>query len=134
MREIKFRGKRKDNGEWVYGYLVGANRIYVIDYEPATINNTIYFEIIPKTVGQYSEKKDNQGKEVWEGDIVKHIDYPESNMNIGKVVFDNGFILDGSYWKDKNKILIFRDFGLLSDSFEVIGNVFDNPNLLKEKE
>lgn len=84
MREIKFRGKRRDNGEWVYGYLyvqrkTSVQKIYtvpciqVLEYDYYSIS----YEVIPETVGQYINKKDSAHKEMYEGDRVNHGDnYP----------------------------------------------------------
>jgi len=78
MRVIKFRGKRKDNGEWVVGYYVFDER----DKEPRIITNTQYstgthfssdlaHRIIPETVGIFSNRIDRNGKEIYQGDIIK---------------------------------------------------------------
>src|SRR5660398_189221 len=95
MREIEFRGQRKDNKEWVYGCLVGEKYI-VCNWE---INNdygdetdfyaTDFYEVIPETVGQYTGEKDKKCKEIYEGDILRCWDNDE-NVYLTIVVLNGG--------------------------------------------
>jgi uncharacterized phage protein (TIGR01671 family) len=67
MREIKFRGKRIDNGQWVYGYyLVAAGMPFI-----SVFGKREPIPVIPDTVGQYTGLKDKKGKEIYEGDIIE---------------------------------------------------------------
>ena len=130
MREILFRGKRKDNGEWVYGWLIIGydHRYYIVSYTDVNClrgRNKPYatwrsIEVIPATVGQYTGLTAN-GKKIFEGDIL-YDDYNEDNCLI--VFQEGGFdiVEDNICWhcQDCN----------MSD-FEVIGTIHDNPELLK---
>ena len=125
IREVIFRGKRTDNGEWIEGSLLG------IDWcdKPSTYSiapNTpvsVFYSVIPETVGQYTGLTDKNGVRIFEGDIVSLVKH---DGLIYKVVYVpcryelvnskgvNCFVLD-----------IYK-----SENIEVIGNIHDNPELL----
>jgi uncharacterized phage protein (TIGR01671 family) len=131
MREYKFRGKRVDNGEWVYGYLC------YIDNKPAIITgyvkqvdgslfhcNTFYF-VIPETVGRYTGDKDKNGKEIYEDDLVAVADYANWE-GLYKVAWDNDgsmYVIEDAYG-DREKLCEFEEY-------LVKGNIHDNPELLE---
>jgi uncharacterized phage protein (TIGR01671 family) len=127
MRDYKFRGKRVDNGEWVYGgytYDRPQNSHYIIDFDEGYLE-----EVIPESVGMSTNLKDKPGKEIWEGDVVKKskwdfiwiVEFKKG----GFVVTDkSGFSLSTQDIKLKKNIL---------EDCEVIGDIFSTPDLLKEK-
>ena len=139
MREILFRGKT-DKGEWVEGYYVCLNgkehRIYT-GY--AEIDCGSYYpdfcKVIPETIGQYTGLTDKNGTKVFEGDIVAQdwYDYNEpSDDSFGEVLFcghDCSFsVLD----INKDGIVPLGRCHAYHWEVEVIGNIHDNPELLKE--
>ena len=139
MREIKFRGKRKDNGEWVYGHYIYAcettidNKIvwthYI--YVPYPEGFTERYEVLPETVGQYTGLKDKNSKEIYEGDIVKLI-LSQKFGNIEKISFVKSEYLGHCVFE----FLPYGTDGIYIDdlsilSKEIIGNIYDNPELLE---
>ena len=148
-REIKFRGKRSTNGEWLYGDLmndnIGGCYIYPIDSENIFKENAV----IPDTVGQYTGLNDKNGVEIYEGDILRSDQYPFSDTEDG--VYDNylvevcwskesccffGYAFkhpDSKVWGlsegDTVECETFLDRGLY-----VVGNIHDNPELIKKED
>ena len=142
MREILFRGKRTDNGEWVEGYFC---RKYfpelphdrcVIQYKTECtkewLPDYMVAEVIPETVGQFTGLTDDKDKKIFEGDIVKHFDNSEENYDIGEIYYDAKLLMwrrttQGCFHKS-----LINSYKLSSDCiYEVIGNIHDNPELLK---
>ena len=127
MREILFRGKTTRTKLWVYGHYstnYGTGNTEIRDKAECC-----FVEVIPETVGQYTGLTDKNGKKIFEDDIVKVTD-DNGEMNvcscgIGYVLFYDGVwyiadeVNDGLY--DVSKIYY----------IEVIGNIHDNPELLK---
>lgn len=130
MREILFRGKRVDNGEWVDGNL------FIPDKEdtPTQIcigTNIIRIthDVLPETVGQYTGIKDENGKKIFEGDIVEGADFTVEDGGYGIVSFD-----DGAFEVSGNNIIGTFHENYWGKEFEVIGNIHDNPELLEDKQ
>ena len=156
MREILFRAKRIDNGEWIAGFYsqlpkpsLGATIItngdlcaedvsdYIIVNEskqhsnfsngyPLEVVECEYYEIDTETLCQYTGLTDKDGKRIWENDIVRI----ENSMDegIGNVEFYGGmWYVDGEPSNSLYDIIECDDVG----EVEVIGNIFDNPELLK---
>ena len=121
-REIKFRGKRIDTGEWVYGYLADDN--YINDINTVDLSSV---EVDPDTVGQYTGLKDRNGDDVFEGDLLRTF---EDDIMVVKWV-GSGFI--SSCIKPAITGLINTNRYAYPVS-EVIGNIHDNPELLEDGE
>lgn len=142
MREILFRGKRLDNGEWAEGYLVASRKnTYPDGCEIITVEGINYdeldyyhpaftsYEVDPATVGQYTGLTEN-GKKIFEGDIV--LGRFEFGMKVPSlVVFRDGSF--GLEWTHAGKNFFTAFTGFCNVTFEVIGNVFDNPELLNKE-
>jgi uncharacterized phage protein (TIGR01671 family) len=118
MREYLFRGKRKDTGEWVYGLLTSLN--------PPCIDGV---EVIPGTVGQYIELHDMKRRQIFDGDIIALW----AGLKQPKIFL----IKWGEYWfgwcaKDKYDESVFHTKDKVLSRIEVIGNIYDNPELLEK--
>lgn len=137
MREILFRGKRKDNDAWVYGDLVQwSDGVQIFDYDGV---GKVKNNVIPETIGQYTGLKDKNGKRIFEGDIVKITDRNVCFETMAVIEFGNPNGLYNWGWQLKpleNKpfaieILHWVDMEDSGAFIEVIGNIHDNPELLK---
>ena len=129
MREILFHGKRVDNGEWVEGIYLDQNHlgVFCYDAECQDYDITVYI-VLPETVGQYTGLTDKNGKKIFEGDIVKWRDSSSNSVcNIGEIYYDNR-----GYYYVRNTFYGYETDPLLeSGQCEIIGNIHDNPELLK---
>ena len=145
MREILFRGKRADNGEWVEGNLF-------IPDKPETPTQIcigtnvvrITYDIHPETIGQYTGLTDRNGKKIFEGDLLNGFEYPFLSDNahnyFAEVIWFDNCPAFGLYTHkhplsavrgiSEGNCELMEDFD--SSQWEVIGNIHDNPELLKE--
>lgn len=126
MREILFRGKRVDNGEWVYGFYwefyKKEKTLSVIRTELIDAANVI---VKPETVGQYTGLKDKNGKKIFEGDILKHLHTSveiKSYYEYMEVFYDEE---TASFYAG------YEELWLICGGSEVVGNIHDNPELLE---
>ena len=129
MREILFRGKRKDNGEWVYGNFVRGcvdDFAYIVEFGNKELCRN-YVEVIPETVGQYTGLTDKNGKKIFEGDIMAFTAYGFDY--VGTVKFDYG---NASVMCEHASP--FLDQAVSKHGAYIIGNMHDNPELLKGAE
>jgi len=126
MREIKFRGKRKDNNKWVYGYLVIEDKKYAYihtgEYD-SYYNWDVCYEVIPDTIKEYTGLKDKNGDEIYEGDIVKAKGI--YSIRVRPVIFKNGMFCIAGEWS-------LLPLGYFIE-LEIIGNIYENPELLGDK-
>lgn len=132
-REILFRGKRMDNGEWVKGFYVcipDTHYIMTGKFDSLTngIINSEAYNVDPNTIGQFTGLTDRNGVKIFEGDIVRYGD------TIHRVVFEqrNGTAYFGLVYAACETL----PFGHYQDlkQIEVIGNVYDNQELLEVSE
>lgn len=148
MREILFRGKRIDNGEWAYSqtvfshldnfYIPTQNLKCTVMRNLDTVGNIseirckdgkCFFKVHPETVGQYTGLTDKNGKKIFEGDIIKICGQHSC--------FDKVEFLDGlaGFYAVNDDIHIPAELVTLKKNFiEVIGNIYDNPELLEVSE
>ena len=139
MRDYLFRGKRIDNGEWVEGCGIIATENWVsiftvidnIDENSSEVNE---IEVIPETVGQYTGLTDKNGKKIFEGDIVlvPYIDpifkcawNDTSPCERAIVKYCNGMFYV-EYIESGDKFTLSAVDGYM----KIIGNIYDNPELL----
>lgn len=129
MREILFRGKRLDNGEWVEGDLLQYSTMTVIQVKEQVGNLTRIeaFPVDPETVSQYIGRKDNKDRRIYEGDIVLPDDlvYGEGGCFLIQWNEDwNGW--DANRVGAKDDIYTIVELG----DMEIVGNIWDNKELL----
>ena len=127
MREILFRGKTR-GGVWYHGFVKGKSlpnkEGNKMEFTPCIIEQThADIEVIPETVGQYTGLTDKNGNQIFEGDIVEYA----SDEEIGQIAYHESeamFVVEFDTW--------LTDFDhMYGKDLEVIGNIHDNPELLK---
>lgn len=150
MRDILFRAKRLDNGEWAtsrsiaenisndgqYSYFIGARNPANMCFHKSgnivaaeTTGEALFYAVEPKTIGQYTGIDDKNGTKMYEGDIVLVVSGGvDEEDGYACIVWDEGtarFIMEWRYF-----ITDFDNF--YGHDCEVVGNIHDNPELLKE--
>lgn len=164
MREILFRGKRVDNGEWAFGNFIedkwgddNGNTIYAILQDrvaPDIAELWTPVRVIPETVGQYTGLKDNNGKKIFEGDIVKSkhtaftdsdkkpkysydLEKQESEYGYPKIIYYRNYVVqlyDARYRIKNKNITHYINYNFIyNHEVEVAGNIHDNPELMEDE-
>lgn len=157
MREILFKAKRKDNGEWVEGNLITNERNenqkyigYIFDERNGVIEDFDLVEVIPTTICQYTGLTDKNGKRIWENDILRG---HNNDDDLARVVFGEFNVIDVYTLETVDKVVGWHtevietdalskcepfclpmpltDLYIKRSEFEVFGNIFDNPELLE---
>lgn len=137
MREILFRGKRKDSSEWVYGNFVRGcvdDFAYIVEFGNKELCRN-YVEVIPETVGQYTGLTDKNDKKIFEGDILKVKSYDYDYEYLTKVFYNSHTLCVDVYGQDYDYTSIGFAYDIWDDEdcdIEVIGNIHDSHELLKE--
>lgn len=127
MREIKYRGKSIETGEWIYGYYVythDRHRIIYEDYEGFYCEE----EVDPETVGQYISLKDKNSKEIYEGDIIEEYD---DGVYHWVVKWDNECACFYLHEQNIGETFYLDDLVSVVSKGKVIGNIHEHPHLLK---
>lgn len=147
MREILFRGKRVDNGEWVEGFYVQVdNKAYIslpLDISGDGVITMFdekqskahlytlspFLEVVPETVGQYTGLTDKNGNKIFEGDIVK---VQGRSTLYCEVTYGKSSAM---YWIGNDKLEYYAELGAINLRYlEIVGNVIDNPELVGKYE
>lgn len=162
-REILFKAKRSDNGEWVIGNLVWSedadedyqaliipttnSNMYTRDsaqIEDADIGFETWYTVDPSTICQYTGLKDKNGKRIWENDVVsnkwcfacgnsvvKFGEYKDFHMQEKYQCGNLGFFLE--HLDDRDSRCVRKDLMYFAGKCEVVGNIFDNLELLEKR-
>ena len=144
MRTIKFRGKKPTNGVWVYGSLVYSNEIDAAIYfqtGSGSVKSMEWVYVNPDTVGQFTGLLDKNGKEIYEGDVLRSDDYPFSSIQDNEI--DNYYgVMFWSHEETAFNVMCVKNIKSSSvrtmtdgysyffskdssQDFEVIGNIHD---------
>ena len=124
IENIKFKAKRLDNGEWVEGSLTYFNGIAHIHHKESDEDDRCYltpYEVNPDTVCQFTGLKDCEGKEIWEGDIIRNPEFPFEKRTVTWSNNSSCFMPideDGCQDRDFSFLVLFKEW-------IVVGNKFD---------
>ena len=152
IRKMEFRGKQKDNAEWVYGGILHQTDLYgrlvdrwfIIDGTNTQDYDIGYqYEVEAATIGQYIGCRDKNKKKIFEGDILTASENLLSIIGASEAYLVVGFIDSGfaalnekgeaEFWFNE-PIYDALDEKFVNNDLEIVGNIYDNPELLKEEE
>lgn len=128
MRKIKFRGKRKDNGMWIVGSLIpnGEKKAYI-----APLKELFHLEeVCVETVGQFTGLHDRYGNDIYEGDVIHFAKYGNEYTAAVKWNIEIGAWCLKLNYEPRLGCKPLGDW-LLYDSLEIIGNIHDNPEMIR---
>ena len=131
MREILFRGKSLDSGEWVEGNysIMLSGRVAI---QP--IGRIVAYEVLPETVGQFTGLLDKNDNKIFEGDIVRRFNGRGQEVMRYAVKWNTDCCMFALACEDTYLGEYDSDFTVFyGEEFEIVGNVHDNPELLKEE-
>lgn len=137
MREILFKAKRIDNGKWIEGYYTECSGKAFVGIDISSMFEIFcapvikWFRVNPKTLCQFTGLCDKNGKRIWENDILMaHLDesYPEDATYETIEWGMSGWVTREAGSTDRQYL---DEFDL--EHYEVVGNIFDNPELLQEE-
>jgi uncharacterized phage protein (TIGR01671 family) len=141
MREILFKAKRIEDGKWIEGHyqkrydLLGNEEHLIFHADSYTVWE--YAEINPETLCQFTGLTDKNGNKIWENDIVSTKSNVRVQIKFGKYYdrfamwkYHQGFYMAFS---DKGRDFYRNELGYWHNKIEIVGNIFDNPELVKEE-
>ena len=132
MREILFRGQTKSDKKWIYGNLLQTeNGTYVIqNYAP--FEGIGKYEVDPETVCQYTGLIDKNGRKIFEGDIVRYTDEVIGKEKVDEIKYNETHAAFCRLHKSEMGLQYLLIDEAIANKIEVIGNTFDNPELIGE--
>lgn len=146
MREILFKAKRIDNGEWIEGSLIDldidSGYCYIVPpYKKASILPIIFLItdrmklVVPETICQFTGLCDRYGNKIWENDILKtwSDEYAQVKFGFYDTGFASGDYNQGFYVCFSEESFLRKELGYWCKESYVRGNIFDNPELLQEE-
>lgn len=129
MREIEFRGKRIDNGKWVVGDICHHDGVVSFIGQHPADGSMVVYDLYSETVGQFTGLLDKNGKKIFEGDVVSLEGWMPKEMQI--CFIEGAFCLANKKGEYVSDIHYIQHAGI--KCAEIIGNIYDNPELLEVK-